>query len=164
MTHAIKQAMCKRKTFNKAKSTGDPQDLAVYKQWRNHVLNMLCESREAFFSNLDAASAKVFWKAINVRNKEYNFSHHSTQADTSQGTAYLLNNFYSCYNRSCPSLTPNSPESNLQTYLDPSNFPESLKCSPEYVANMPTMLDTSKSSGPDDFINDAKIYSLWYCS
>ena len=156
VTHAIKQAMRKRKTlFNKAKSTGDPQDLAIYKQQRNHVLNMLRESRQAFFSNLDAANAKVFWKTVKMLGtKSTTFptiSNGSTQADTSEGKAYLLNNFfYSCYNRSCPSLTPNSPESNLQTNLDPSNFPEYLKCSPEYVANMLAMLDTSKSSGPDD--------------
>ena len=46
VTHAIKQAMCKRKTFNKAKSTGDPQDLAVYKRRRNHVLNMLVRAEK----------------------------------------------------------------------------------------------------------------------
>ena len=68
------------------------------------------------------------------------------QADTGQGKACLLNNFfYSRYNCSSPPLTPYIPEPNLQTNLDPSNFPESLKCSPDYVANMLAMLDTSKS-------------------
>ena len=67
VTHVIKQAMHKRKAlFQKAKSTGDPQDLANYKQQQNRVLNMLCESRQAFFSSLDTANAKEFWKAVKM--------------------------------------------------------------------------------------------------
>ena len=157
MTHAIKQAMCKRKAlFQKAKSTGNPQDLAIYKQQRNCVLSLLCESKQAFFNNLDIANAKEFWKAVKIlETKNTMFptmiSNSTTQADTSQGKAYLLNNFfYSCYNHSCPSLALSSPVPNLQTNLDPSNFPESLNFSPEYVADMLATFDTSKSSGSDD--------------
>ena len=79
-------------------------------------------------------------------------SNGSIKADTFQGKMNMLNNFfYSCFNRSCPSLTLDSlePALQLQASLDPANFPEDLKCSSEYVGDMLATLDISKSSGPD---------------
>ena len=139
VTRAIKQAMRKRKVlFQKAKSTGDPQDLVIYKQQRNQVLSMLRESRQAFFTNLDTASAKEFWKTIKMLGRKSTslptISNGSTQADTAQGKANLLNNFFSsCFNRSCPPLMPNPLEPSSQANLDPSNFPKNLKCSTELL-------------------------------
>ena len=156
ITRDIKKAMRRRKTlFQKAKFTGDPQDLAIYKQQRNHVLNLIRESRQEFFSNLDAANSKGFWKAVKqLGAKSTSFpsiSDGTTHADTGLGKAYLLNNFfYSCFNRSCPPLSLNSQIPNLLPNLDPSSFPDSLKCTSEYIANMLATLDTSKSTGPDD--------------
>ena len=57
--------------------------------------------------------------------------------------------FSSCFNSSCPPITPNPLETYSQANLDPSNFPEILKCSTEFVADMLVTLNTSKSSGPD---------------
>ena len=154
VTHTIIQAMRRRKAaFQKAKLSGDPQDLAKYKQLRNRVLNLLRECRQAFFSNLDSANAKDFWKAVKMLGTKSttfpSISNGTAQADTGQGKAHLLNTFfYSCFNRSCPPLVPNSLIDH--NVLDPSCFPESLKCSSEYVADMLALLDTSKSSGPDD--------------
>ena len=87
VTRAIKQAMCKRKVlFQKAKSTGDPQDLVIYKHQRKQVLSMLRESRQAFFTNLNTASAKEFWKTIKMLGRKSTslptISNGSTQADT----------------------------------------------------------------------------------
>ena len=111
-------------------------DLTRYKQQRNRVLNMIRESRQAFFSNLDTASAKEFWKAVKMLGRKNatlpSISNGTTQADTGQGKACLLNNFfYSCFNRACSplELAPNSVDPNFQLSIDPSNFPENLKCS-----------------------------------
>ena len=157
VTHEIKQAMRKRKSLlKKARSSGDPQDFMTYKQQRNHTLDRLRESRQSFFSKLGTANSKKFWKAIKalgVRSATFpsiSDSNSSTHADTAEDKACLLNNFfYSCFNRSCPPLTLNSSEIHLQTNLDSANFPESLKCTSDYVTDMLVMLDTSKSSGTD---------------
>ena len=66
-------------------------------------------------------------------------------------TLAKVKHIYFFYNYNCSPLTPTSPEpSNQQANLYPSNFLENLKCSPDYVADMLAMLDTSKSSGPDE--------------
>ncbi len=50
-----------------------------------------------------------------------------------------------------------------QANLDPSNYPEELKCSSDFVANMLATLDISKSSGPDSISSrmlKSTVYSI----
>ena len=88
LTPSYKQRR-RKAAFQKVKLSGDPQDLAKYKQLRNRVLNLLRECRQAFFSNLDSANAKDFWKAVNkmLGTKSTTFpsiSNGTAQADTGQ--------------------------------------------------------------------------------
>ena len=77
--------------------------------------------------------------------------------------AVLLNNFfYSCYNRSCPPLSTTCSVSHSQVDFDPSNFPDDLQCSPDFVADILATLDVSKSSGPDD-ISPRMLKPTAYC-
>ena len=72
----------------------------------------------------------------------------STLSETNFSKA--INSFYSCSNRCCPPLKANCSIS--QSALDPSNFPEHLKCDPDFVAGMPSTLDLSKSSVHDGIL------------
>ena len=74
------------------------------------MLNLLRECRQAFFSNLDSANAKDFWKAVKMLGTKSttfpSISNGTAQADTGQGKAHLLNTFfYFCFNRSCSVLS-----------------------------------------------------------
>ena len=59
----------------------------------------------------------------------------------------LKNFFYSYFNSCFPPLKANC--SIIQPELEPSNFPEYLQCDPDFIADMFSTLDLSKSSRPD---------------
>ena len=64
----------------------------------------------------------------------------------------MLNNFsHGCFNYKCPPLCPTSTSiAALHGNHDSANFPTDFLCSCDYVADMLSGLDLSKSSGPDD--------------
>ena len=66
-----------------------------------------------------------------------------------QDKAIHLNNFFfTCFNRQCPPLTSDLPDSR-DYELDPLGFPQDLLCSEDTVAELLVSLDPSKSSGVD---------------
>ena len=91
-----------------------------------------------FFSNLDSANAKKFWKAVKQLNNKNTtiptLSDGQSSVSSNTGKVDVLNKyFFSCFNCKCPPLTSMTNYS-----LDPDiyEFPEELLCSEDMIADI----------------------------
>ena len=56
-------------SFHIAKSSGGSSDHAKYNRKRNHVMDMIRESKKTYFNNnLNGVNTKSFWKTVRMLN------------------------------------------------------------------------------------------------
>ena len=142
-------------TFRVAKSSGKSSDRAKYNRKRNQVVDMIRESKKAYFNhNLNGVNAKSFWKTVRMLNNSDissipTLSEWGRMAETSQAKAAVLNNFfYTCFNHEQPPLRDSQSEFSYPFHSS-NEFPSEFLCSEESVLNMLIELDTTKSTGND---------------
>ena len=141
--------------FRIAKSSGRSSDRTKYNRKRNHVVDMIRESKKTYFNNnLNSVNTKSFWKTVRMLNKNDASSIPALSdggliAETSQAKAAFLNNFfYTCFNHKRPPLRNSQSEFSYQS-LSSTNCPTEFLSSEESVMNMLIELDTTKSTGND---------------
>ena len=103
---------------------------------------MLCNSKRAFFQNLNHSSSKSFWKAVKQLNQNC-----STMPNLSVGDSTVTSDkdnahFTSCFNYSVPVLKE-------VHVITPDEPPSYLLCHKDEVTHMLSSIDVSKASGPD---------------
>ena len=85
--------------FQTSKLTKKFQEQAKYKIQRNKVVMLLRQSKGRFFSNLDSANTKEFWKAVKQLNNNKNttiptLSDGQSSVSSNIGKADLFNKYF----------------------------------------------------------------------
>ena len=152
LNRTIKKAIQKQDTlYRKLKQRNcTAVDRAKYNTMRNQVVYLLRESKKTYFSKLNHANVKEFWKTMKLLNHDSStlptLQDKGISIDSNIDKANVLNRFfYSCFNNSCLPLTDSLPAFELET----DNCPSFLLSTEESVLGLLHTLDTTKSTGCD---------------
>ena len=147
----IIQAIRKRNLLYKNwRKSGATTVFAKYKRARNNVTYLLRKAKKNFFTSLDPADKKKFWKIVKHINTYKpsvpDLSLGDLCATTNEEKANMLNNFFAtCFNEAQSPLTP---DDTLGFELN-GDCPEVLLCTEEEVICLLHSLDITKSTGLD---------------
>ena len=147
-TPILKAIKKRNNLYSEHKRTGSPNKLEQYKLYRNRVVSLLRSAKRAYFENLNTTDAKKFWRAMKFLNNQKssipNLQVNDKSVTSDVNKANVLNkHFYDNFNQSTPSLPPYS------TDLNPNEFPDEILCTGDYLYELITNLDVTKSSGVD---------------
>ncbi len=143
--------------FRRAKLSQCPSDeekfRAQFRAQRNHVVAMIRQSKRIFFSRLNTANAKLFWKTVKTLNGTScsipTLETNGKSIDQATDKADALNGFFhSCFNRDCLPLRADDFAVQFGSLI-PSMCPEELLCTEEEVYQDIAKLVTGKSMGCD---------------